>query len=214
MPEEPPPPAGVPPGASPWEERYRSGSRGAFFGEEPSTLARRLVHFFRMCGHPIRGDLLEIGCGEGRDVVYLAGLGFRVEAVEGAPTGAARTRDWLREARLDAQVREIDLARFAWTREYDVVFSNQAIQFAGREAPRVLDSIRAHTRPGGWNAIGMFTDQRIDREAHPELHVLEREELYRIYASWRLMEYGESIVYSPRRDAYLSFAQLIARKPE
>jgi tellurite methyltransferase len=203
----------IPSGARPWEERYRSGPRGAFFGTEPSTLARRLVHFFRQMELPTQGDLFEIGCGEGRDAAFLAEQGFRVVAIEAAPTGAARTREILRSRGIDAEVSELDLTRIPWRKDYDVIFANQAIQFAGAEALRVLEEARAHTRPGGWNAIGMFSDEVLPPAEHPEVHIFPRGELRRLYEGWRLLEYGESVVYSPRRDAYLSFAQIIARRP-
>jgi tellurite methyltransferase len=203
----------IPIGARHWEERYRNGPRGAFFGEEPSTLARRLVHFFRHMDVPVQGDLFEIGCGEGRDVAFLAAQGFRVEAIEAAPTGVARTRELIRAHGLRAEVEEGDLARIAWRRDYDVLFANQAIQFAGGDALRVLEEVRDHTRPGGWNAIGMFTDEVLPPAEHPQVHIFHREELRRLYDGWRLLEYGESLVYSPRRDAYLSFGQIIARRP-
>jgi tellurite methyltransferase len=206
-------PGAVPKGARAWEESFRDHEVGWFFGGEPSTLARRLLHFFRMLEIPTAGRLLDLGCGEGRDVAFFASLGFDVEALDGSPTGVERTRRAISEGGLHARVSQGDLASFEWTGEYDIVFANNSVQFVGEQARRVLSEIRSHTRPGGWNAIGMFTREEIDWRREPDLYCLDHRELKHIYRDWTLLEYGESIVYSPRRAQYISFANLIARRP-
>lgn len=203
----------VPEGARFWEESFRAHEAGWFFGGEPSTLARRMLHFFRLMGIPTRGRLFDIGCGEGRDVALFASLGFEVEAIDGAPTGVERAREALARNGLKGKVVQGDLGRIEWSGSYDVVFANQSVQFVGEDSLRVLDEIRAHTVPDGWNVIGMFTRDEIDWRRERDVYCLESRELKQIYRGWRLFEYSESIVWSPRREDYLSFANLIARRP-
>lgn len=206
---------GIPKGARPWEESYREHEPGWFFGSEPSALARRLVHYFRRMEIPIEGKLLDLGCGEGRDALYFASLGFEVDAVDGSPTAVARTGEALAKLAQDggvARVDHADLARMTWRGDYDVIFANNSIQFAGEDALRVIEDVRGHTRPNGWNAIGMFTREELDRRQEEEAYCLETRELKHIYRGWTILEYGESIAYSPRRARYLSFANLIARR--
>ena len=202
----------IPKGARPWEESYRAHESGWFFGGEPSTLARRLHHFFRTMEIPCRGRLLDIGCGEGRDVLFFTALGFEVDAIDGSPTAIARAREALAHAGRSAWIEQADLARIAWRGDYDVIFANNSIQFVGDEALRVIDEVRAHTKPSGWNAIGMFTREEIDWRREPDAYFLESRELKHLYRGWTILEYGESIAYSPRRAHYLSFANLIARR--
>lgn len=203
----------IPRGARYWEDSFRGHEPGWFFGGEPSTLARRLLHFLRLMEIPLGGRLLDLGCGEGRDVVFFASLGFEVEAIDGSPTGVERARRALLDAGLTAKVHQGDLAQFEWEGEYDVIFANNSVQFVGDEARRVLNDIRAHTRPGGWNVVGMFTREEIDWRREEDVYCLDQRELKHIYREWTLLEYGESIVYSPRRAQYVSFANLIARRP-
>ncbi len=204
----------IPKGARFWEESFREHEPGWFFGDEPSTLARRLLHFFRLMEIPTVGRLLDLGCGEGRDVAFFAGLGFEVEAIDGSPMGVERTRRAIDQAGLSAKVAEGDLGRFDWNGEYDVVFANNSVQFVGDDARRVLGEIRSHTRPGGWNVIGMFTREEVDWRRDQDVYCLDHRELKHLYREWTLLEYGESIVYSPRRAQYVSFANLIARRPQ
>jgi SAM-dependent methyltransferase len=205
-------PGGIPKGAQAWEESYREHEPGWFFGTEPSALARRLVHYFRRMEIPIEGRLLDIGCGEGRDVLFLAGLGFEVDAIDGSPTAVARAQEELERRGSVARIELADLSRMVWRGDYDVIFANNSVQFAGGDALRVLEEIRSHTKPNGWNAIGMFTREELDRRQEEDAYCLETRELKHIYRGWTILEYGESIAYSPRRARYLSFANLIARK--
>jgi tellurite methyltransferase len=205
--------AGIPPGARFWEDSFRAHDAGWFFGGEPSTLARRFLHFLRLMGMPMQGRLLDIGCGEGRDVVLLASVGFEVDAVDGAPTGVQRAREGLSRAGLRGQVWQGDLGEIDWKRDYDVILANQSVQFVGDQALRVLDEIRRHTKPDGWNVIGMFTREEYDWKQEKDVYCLDQRELKHIYRGWRIFEYTESVVWSPRREDYLSFANLIARKP-
>ena len=208
------PDTGIPRGARFFDETFRAHETGWFFGDEPSALARRVRHFFRRLEMPTAGRLLDLGCGEGRDTAFFASLGFDVEAVDGSPTAIERTRIALATAGLGAEVSERDIADFPWEGEYDVIFANNSIQFMGDEALKLIEVVRSKTKPGGFNAIGMFTREAVDWRREPETYCLEPRELRHIYRSWTLLEYSESIVFSPRRGHYLSFAYLIGRRPE
>lgn len=203
----------MPHGARFWEEAYAAHEEGWFFGTEPSTLARRLMHFFRLMDLPARGRLLDLGCGEGRDVVFFAAHGFDVEAVDGSPTGVSRTSRALEQAGLRAEVALADIAGYPLGGAYDVVFANNSLQFVGERALERIRAIRERTVPGGWNAVGMFIEGDGEPEREAGVYVLESRELKSLYDDWQLFEYGESIIFSPRRGAYRSFASLITRRP-
>lgn len=207
------PGAQIPAGARFWEESFRAHDAGWFFGGEPSTLARRFLHFLRLMGIPTRGRLLDLGCGEGRDVVLLASVGFEVDATDGAPTGVRRVSEGLSRAGLKGTVWQADLGKTEWRGDYDVILANQSVQFVGEDALRVLEEIRSHTKPNGWNVIGMFTREEYDWKNEKDVYCLDQRELKHLYRGWRIFEYAESVVWSPRRGDYLSFANLIARKP-
>lgn len=206
-------PGGIPSGARFFEETFRNHESGWFFGSEPSTLARRLHHFTRLLDIPSGLRLLDLGCGEGRDLIFFAGLGFKVEGADGSPTAVQRARAAIDAARLDVKVIVADIADYPWDGSYDLIVANNSVQFVGAGAPGILDEIRGRTKPGGFNAIGMFTKEETDWRREAETYCLESRELRFLYRDWTLLEYGESVAFSPRRAHYLSFANLIARRP-
>jgi SAM-dependent methyltransferase len=64
-----------------WEEVF--SKEKAFFGEEPSDFAQKSLELFRREGVH---DVLELGCGQGRDTVFFACNGLRVTALDYAET--------------------------------------------------------------------------------------------------------------------------------
>lgn len=63
-----------------WDERY--GKQGYFYGSEPNDFLKSCCEVI-----PKGGRILCIGEGEGRNAVYLAGLGYQVTAVDGSAQG-------------------------------------------------------------------------------------------------------------------------------
>lgn len=95
-----------------WEQRY-SGSSAVWSGNVNATLAAAL--------EPLApGRSLDLGCGEGADVIWLAERGWDALGLDLSPTAIQR-------ARAAADARGLDRARFAacdlidWTPEADAV---------------------------------------------------------------------------------------------
>jgi len=95
-----------------WDERY--GGDEYFYGTDPNQfLASRSGDFLP------GGRLLCLGEGEGRNSVFLAGLGFAVTAVDACATGLEKARKLaaLRGVTIETQVADLndfDLGQQAW----------------------------------------------------------------------------------------------------
>jgi SAM-dependent methyltransferase len=153
-----------------WDERYRRD--GKIWGDGPSELARLAVA--RLSFAAGRGfDLLDVGCGYGRDSLYLAQeLGCRVLGIDPSPVAVATARRGRRgdldvefEAADPATFATADPATFATARppgdggdaggaarpdRYDVVYASNVYHLlppAGRRA--FAAAVTALTRPGG-----------------------------------------------------------------
>jgi SAM-dependent methyltransferase len=71
-----------------WTEAF--AARPDRYGAEPSEPARAAARLFAGAG--LR-DVLELGAGQGRDALFLAREGFRVHALDYAPSGVATIRE-------------------------------------------------------------------------------------------------------------------------
>ena len=124
-----------------WEERWR---RAHGWGLEANP------YLVEVAGGLPPGRVLDAGCGQGAEAVWLAGRGWRVTAVDisGAALAAARTRAEAAGVADPVEWVEADLT--AWTPtepDFDLVMSHYVHPAAGLAV--LIDRLATWTAPGG-----------------------------------------------------------------
>ena len=87
-----------------WDERY--GEPGFAYGTEPNDFLAAVAHRLPP------GPVLMLGEGEGRNAVFLAGLGHAVTAVDQSEVGLAKTRRLAEEKGVRVQTEQADLSEY------------------------------------------------------------------------------------------------------
>lgn len=79
-----------------YDERYKiAHDEGIlWFLDEPTPEVEEWIHFNNI---PIDDEICEIGCGEGRDALYLATLGYKITAADVSKEAIAKCRDLAKE---------------------------------------------------------------------------------------------------------------------
>ncbi len=91
-------------------------------------------------------DILDFGCGPGRDVRYFKSLGHRAVGLDGSEAFCNMARQYTRCQILQQNFLSLELPRHA----FDGVFANASLfHVPSQELPRVLDDLHAALRPGG-----------------------------------------------------------------
>ena len=91
-------------------------------------------------------ELLDFGCGPGRDLKTLRELGHRATGLEGSARLAAMARDYSACTVLQQNFLELDLP----DAHFDGVFANAVLFHVPSQAlPRVLGQLHATLKPGG-----------------------------------------------------------------
>jgi SAM-dependent methyltransferase len=131
--------------ATQWDERYRGAE--LVWGTEPNRFVRQ------MCERLPVGSAIDLACGEGRNAIWLARIGWRVLGVDFSSAAIDRARE------LSSQLDEDERMRVSWRVEDVTVAPPRAASFElavisyvhiSADMNRALISDGARTlKPGG-----------------------------------------------------------------
>lgn len=165
------------------------------------------------------GKTLDLGCGNGRNSLYLAANGYDVTAWDKNPMSIQNLQS-IREAEgLDnLQVAITDLNTLSFDGEYDFILSTVVMMFLEADTiPRLIDNMQRCTKPGGYNLIvaAMDTDDFPCTVGFP--FAFKTGELKNYYKGWDLLKYNEDVGELHRTDEKgnrikLRFATMLARR--
>jgi tellurite methyltransferase len=168
----------------------------------------------RACRVVESGKALDMGCGAGRNALYLSQLGFDVTAIDANPSAIGMLQSIIDQERIDnveARVYDINQADLGAT--YDFIACTVTLMFLDpTRVDAVIADMQRCTRAGGHNLIvaAMDTDEHPCPMNFP--FTLRTGQLSAAYAGWELLEYNEDLG-TMHNGAQLQFATLLARKP-
>ena len=91
-------------------------------------------------------DILDLGCGPGRDVNYFQSLGHRPVGLDGSEIFCSMARRYTGCQILHQKFLSLELSSYA----FDGIFANASLfHVPSKELPRVLYDLHAALRPGG-----------------------------------------------------------------
>lgn len=144
-----------------------------FFEEYPGTNAR----------------ILDVGCGQGRDALFLARRGHRVLGVDASPTGVS---DMIAESKtegLDIQGEVADIRNYRPEGEFDIVLIDRTLHMLNEaERLKVLSSLVCHVARNGHLLIA---DERSNMAGFNR--ILEASEL-----NWKINKQNKGFLFAAR----------------
>lgn len=166
------------------------------------------------------GKTLDLGCGNGRNSLYLAANGYDVTAWDKNPMSISTLESIRQKEGLDnLQTAEKDLNTLRFDGEYDFILSTVVMMFLQADTiPGLIANMQRCTKPGGWNLIvaAMDTEDYPCTVGFP--FAFKEGELKNYYAGWAFDRYNEDVGELHRTDAEgnrikLRFTTMLARKP-
>lgn len=165
------------------------------------------------------GKTLDLGCGSGRNSLYLNQKGFDVTAWDKNPMSISNLNKIIAAEGLKNIITDIvDLNSIHLDGEYDFILSTVVMMFLERKSiPGLIENMQRCTKLGGYNLIvaAMDTEDFPCNVGFP--FAFTEGELRNYYAGWELIKYNEDIGQLHKTDEQgnrikLRFATMLARK--
>lgn len=129
-------------------EEYYQQSRNAL--GEPTKM---FVDFFQSLGKTA-GSVLDVGCGQGRDALFIARLGHSVTAVDLSPTGVRHLTEDAAKEGLPVEAIVADIREFTPPQTYDVILIDRTLHMLAQEDRiAVLRGLTTHVANDGFVLI-------------------------------------------------------------
>ncbi|HEZ4783846.1 TPA: SAM-dependent methyltransferase TehB [Neisseria meningitidis] len=166
------------------------------------------------------GRALDMGCGQGRNALFLGLKGFEVTAVDHNPAALANVAELAEAEGLNVRTLEYDLNAAALQGEFDYIVATVVLMFLmPQRVPDVIVDMQAHTAAGGYNLIVSAMDTADFPCPMPFPFKFKEGELKDYYRDWELVEYKEELGAMHAKDENgnpirFKFVTMLAKKPE
>jgi tellurite methyltransferase len=104
--------------------------------------------------------ILDVGCGEGRNAIFLTEHGHRLDAFDLSEAGIEKAKTIANNKGLEVNFFVCDLSEFVFEKEYDVILSHGVLHLPEKAMRnKFIEEAQKHTGIGGYNIIGVFTNR-------------------------------------------------------
>jgi len=202
-----------PDAARTWNQRYEGDDY--IFGTEPNAWLREQgAHF------PAGGRVLSVADGEGRNSVWLARQGLRVDAFDISDVGVAKARKLATAAGVDVNYSVSDCDAWPWPVAAYEGIAAIFFQFADPALrARLFERMIAALKPGGVLVLQGYTPKQLDYKTGgpPQVSHLYTPELLReAFAAMEILvlrDYEDDLNEGSRHSGRSAVIGMVARKP-
>ncbi len=191
---------------------------GLYWGSEPNDLCRQVVELIPAPERPGK-RVIDLGCGEGRDLIHFARYGFVAVGVDRSEPGLQKARAWARAEGLAIATIRADLVTFRLAEPYDVVYASGTLTYLPPAVrAEVFANYKEWTPRGGLHAFNAFVEKpylAVPPDWGDDEFFYRSGELLGYYWDWEIV-YCAEVVFDchssgvPHRHA---MDVVIARKP-
>ena len=165
-----------------------------FWGTKEADLCHELIKLV-----PPSKDIkvLDIGCGEGKDMVYLAKQGYDVYGFDITENGIAKTKRLAKENNVEVTSWIDDVNSFKTDLKFDIIYSTGTIQYLDDDKiEEFFNKVKDMTNDNGINWFNVFVDKPFI-PLPPDWDIGEKMwktgKLFSMYSDWKFERIDETI---------------------
>lgn len=170
-----------------WEKAYQSDNIAAF-SAVPNKTVVEYEHLLDKSA-----NILEAGCGEGQNVLYLAKRGFcNIDAFDISEAGIDKLKRLCEVNGVNVNAYVRDLTGYVFDKRYDLIMSFAALCFVGKSVwKKFIADAKDSTNDGGIHIMHIFTDEvPASADIAPFAVGLSHDgELKELYGDWEILSF-------------------------
>lgn len=169
-----------------WEEAYQRKDV-VTFSSEPNVTIKEFEHLFIE-----HSKVLDVGCGEGQNALYLAQQGHSVDAFDLSENAIKKVKYRCETKGVQMNAFCSDLTKYYFDQNYDVIISFGTLHFVSKnDWKEFIGKAKEHTKVGGIHIIQLFTDIVPASEdiAPFAIGLAKDEEIKELYDGWEILQF-------------------------
>ena len=175
-----------------WEIGYHNKTASTFKNGPTNDISEFYSNF------KSNSIILDVGCGEGRNSIFLTEQGHKVDAFDLSKAGIEKAKVIATEKGLDINFFVCDIGDFVFDKEFDVIISHGVLHLPEKSVrDKLIYEAQKHTKPGGYNVIGVFTNRlpATPDNAPFTKSLFDVGELFAKYKGWTILSHEENIFH-------------------
>lgn len=178
-----------------YDRRYEKD--GYYWGLVPNSICYDVMKILPPV-MPYR--VLDIGCGEGKDAVFLAKCGYAVTAFDISAQGIDKAKRLAEHNKIEVNFFKADIFDYRPDREYDIIFSSGVIHILPQAMRKEFcGSLKSHTKDGGINVLNVFVQKPF---IAPAPDSTKEENKYPWYSGELFGYYHDWLIHTCREDIF------------
>lgn len=164
-----------------------------YWGMSPNSLVVDLVQYL-----DIDAKILDLGCWEGRDSLFLAKHGFQVTAVDCSEIWTQKLTKLAQKENVMMEIVASDASSYlVHCNQFDVVIAMNVLQFIDQEdVLQTIKQIQECTNDNWLNVISSFIAENVKQKnvvVSKGKYFFDEWELQEIYKDWNILFYEEKL---------------------
>lgn len=179
---------------SDYENRYHT--EDYYWGLEPNRLCYEIMKLMP----PTKSlKVLDIGCGEGKDAVFLARNGYIVSALDATDHGIEKGKRLAEKYGVSVDFFKADIADYRLKDNYDIIFSSGVFHFVKPEyRDAIFQNLKEYTNSHGIHVMNVFVEKPFVAVPENKKNGIDRfrwksGELFMQYHDWFLHKVDEVV---------------------
>ncbi|MDD5043114.1 MAG: methyltransferase domain-containing protein [Patescibacteria group bacterium] len=163
------------------------------WGRKPNELLKKIYNQL-----DTGSKFLDLGCGQGRDVLFMLREGFKVTAVDNSREGIKKIKESIRANNLPTDQINLfcdDIKNFNIQKnKYNIINAFNSLQFLPKkEALKIIERIKKNIKNKGYIIISGFTvdDPLYKKKTADKSCFFEPQELKNIFSDFNIIFYEE-----------------------